>query len=223
MFKSLMVVITLALASTTAAVAEPTDMETSEVLYRGTGVSYDETNHTATIRGSTTSTQATALSHLVRENDVIVVTMFGPGGDFYAGLRMGRMLQREGVVVIIPKNTSCISACAFMALAGERVILHENSTLLFHTPYVTHVPVGVTILDIVNNFAGAYYDMTSYLVDVNIPLPFGRYLIDSTSPCKFIAITEQESINQLMTGDDVTSRRIFSYTIEDLCNPPPRR
>jgi hypothetical protein len=208
---------TLALTCTVA-LAEPTDMEAPEVLYGGTGVSYDETSHTVTIVGSTTSTQAFALSRLARDKDIIVVIMSGPGGDFYAGLRIGRLLQREGVIVIIPKDTTCISACAFIALAGERVILHENSALMFHTPYVTHVPVGLTILDIVNHFAGAYHDMTSYLVSVNIPLPFGRSLIDVTSPCKFVTVSSQEAINKLMTGDSLTVNRNFDYEIQDLCN-----
>jgi hypothetical protein len=221
MLKSLLLAITFALCSTTV-VAEPSDLNPIRFI-PDSGVTYDEETHTMYVEGYTNIIQETAMYRVIRNNDVLVVVMSGPGGDYYAGLRMGKLIQSEGLIVIIPENEACISACAFMALAGERVILNDNSSLMFHTPYVTHVPVGQTILEIVSGFAGAYNDMAEYLVSVNVPLDFGGYLIDFTSPCKFITIDKQSAINNLMTGDDVTTQRMFEYTIQDLCLTPLMR
>ena len=84
-------------------------------------VVYNDTTKNLTITGRTNNFQASSVYRYLRDNDVLTVTLQGEGGDYYAGLRLGRLIEAEGSVVIIPTNQRCVSACAFAALATLQV------------------------------------------------------------------------------------------------------
>jgi len=217
MFKSVLTAIAVALLATTSFASASDQRADMELMYK-TGdrsVAYDALTHTVTISGPTTQRQSIALYNTMKEKEVATVILYGPGGDFYAGLRMGDIIRNANVTVIIPKGKSCVSACSFMALAGSRIIL--DGTLDFHAPYFTRVPTGVSILDITQRFGIGYVDMAGYLVKNGYSTQFARILLEKTSPCKFIVIDEQVGIDDLRTGLNPYGARSFKYTLVDNC------
>jgi hypothetical protein len=217
MFKSVLTAIAVALVATTSFASASDQRADMELMYKSgdRSVRYEPLTHTVVISGPTTSKQSIALYNVLKDKTVATIVMYGPGGDFYAGLRMGEMIANANVTVVIPEGKSCISACSFMAIAGERIIL--DGTLEFHAPYFSSVPVGVTILDIAQRFGVGYIDMATYLVKHGYTTNFARKLLKDTSPCKFIIVDKQKGIDDLSTGKDSTSSRSFYYTIKDNC------
>jgi hypothetical protein len=217
MFKSVLTAIAVAFVATTSFASASDQRADMELMYKSgdRSVRYEPLTHTVVISGPTTSKQSIALYNVLKNKTVATIVMYGPGGDFYAGLRMGEMIANANVTVVIPEGKSCISACSFMAIAGKRIIL--DGTLEFHAPYFSSVPVGVTILDIAQRFGVGYIDMATYLVKHGYTTNFARKLLKDTSPCKFIIVDKQKGIDDLSTGKDSTSSRSFYYTIKDNC------
>ena len=172
-------------------------------------VVYNDLNKNLTITGRTTNFQATAIYRHLRDHEVLTVTMQGQGGDYYAGLRIGRLIEAEGSIVIIPANQRCVSACAFAALGGDRVIV--DGELWFHTPYLRSVPTTVTLLEIAQMFGRAYVDMTSYLAMMGIPMSFGHDLLVRTTTSKFVVIDDGSQIDRIRATETLWSKAIYEY------------
>ena len=217
MFKSVLTAIALTLISTTSFASAAEQRVDMELMYKygDRSVAYNPLTHSVIISGVTTSKQSIALYNTLKNHQVSTIILYGPGGDFYAGLRMGDIIAKANVTVIIPEGKSCVSACSFMALAGERIILDGN--LEFHAPYFSSVPASASILDIAQKFGVGYMDMATYLVKHGYTTGFARKLLKDTSPCKFIVVAEQKGIDDLSIGDDSTSHRSFLYTLRDNC------
>ena len=172
-------------------------------------VVYDDTTKNLTITGRTNNLQASSVYRYLRDNDVLTVTLQGDGGDYYAGLRIGRLIEAEGSVVVIPANHRCVSACAFAALGGDRVIV--DGELWFHTPYLTSVPTTATILGITQMFGRAYVDMTSYLAMMGIPMSFGHDLLVRTTTSKFVVIDDGAQIDRIRATETLWGKAIYEY------------
>ena len=178
-------------------------------------VSYDEVSHTLKVTGTTTTAQVNAAYMQMREHDVLTVELAGPGGEYYAGLALGKMIQREGATVLIRENTECVSACAFAALGGDKVVV--DGELKFHVPFMTLVPTGVTILEITQKFGSGYLDMPMYLVDVGVTINFANQLMKDTNQCKFFVVTDGVEIDKLKDIESANQVVHIQHTLEDLC------
>ena len=192
MFKYLITAIALALATPVV----------SEVIY-------DDVTKVLSITGRTTNRQATAVYRIMKENDVTTVTISGDGGDYYAGLRLGRLIRNEGSVVVIPAGKTAVSAAAFAALGADKIIV--DGALWFHVPYLNRVPTDVTILEISQMFGRAYVDMTSYLASMGIPMSFSHDLLVRTSPSKFVVIDDGGQIDRIRATETLWSKAIYEY------------
>jgi hypothetical protein len=192
MFKYLATAIVLALA--TPAVAD---------------VVYDDATKNLVVTGQTTNFQASKIYRIMKDNDVITVTISGDGGDYYAGLRIGRLIKNEGSAVIIPAGKRAVSAAAFAALGGSKVIV--DGELWFHTPYLRSVPTTATILEISQMFGRAYVDMSSYLAMMGVPMSFGHDLLVRTTTSKFVVIDDGEQIDRMRATETLWSKAIYEY------------
>jgi hypothetical protein len=172
-------------------------------------VVYDDTTKSLAITGKTTKFQAIMVYLAMRDNDVLTVTIFGEGGDYYSGLNIGRYIKEEGSVVIIPAGKRAVSAAAFAALGGSKVVV--DGELWFHTPYLTMVPTNVTILEITQMFGRAYVDMSSYLAQMGIPISFGHDLLVRTTTSKFVVIDDGEQIDRMRATEVLWSKAIYEY------------
>jgi len=194
MFKSILTAITLTITSATLASAS---------------VVYDEATKNLVVSGTTTSYQSLAVWRIMRDNDVLSVTLSGNGGEYYAGLSLGESIEKEGSVVIIPVGKTCVSACAFAALGADRIIV--DGELWFHTPYLTLVPTNVTILEITQMFGRAYIDMASYLVSKGIPTSFGHDLLVQTTTDKFIVIDDGYQIERMRATEVPWAKALYEF------------
>jgi hypothetical protein len=178
-------------------------------------VEYDPESHKMTITGDTTQYQINAAYAVLKDNEVVTVEMSGPGGNYYAGLSLGRMLKREGVTVIIKEGSTCVSACAFAALGGDRLLV--DGALWFHVPYLTGTPTNRTVLEIAQYFGLGYLDMPVYLADVGVTINFANVLMKDTSECKFYVIKDGAEIVKLKNTEKVNSRVVVKHTILNKC------
>lgn len=172
-------------------------------------VVYDETTKSLAVSGSTTNYQVTEVYRYMRNNDVLSVTLSGDGGEYYAGLRLGRLIKAEGSAVIISAGSICVSACAFAALGSDKVIV--DGELWYHAPYLTLVPTNVTILEITQMFGRAYVDMASYLVSVGVPVSFGHDLLVQTTTNKFIVIDDGYQIERMRATEVPWGKAVYEY------------
>ncbi len=172
-------------------------------------VVYDEITKNLEVSGMTTNYQATAVYRYMRDNDVLSVTLSGNGGEYYAGLRLGRLIEKEGSAVIIPTGATCVSACAFAALGADKIIV--DGELWFHTPFLKVVPTNVTILEITQMFGRAYVDMATYLISMGIPTSFGHDLLVQTTTNKFIVIDDGYQIERMRASEVPWAKAIYEY------------
>jgi len=154
-------------------------------------VIYDEPTKSLRITGVSTMHQTTEVWKALEEHEVDTVYMEGPGGDYYAGLSLGRTLRKAEVRVIIPSGKACISACAFAALGAKEVFV--DGELWFHVPFTRGVDAGATIREITQNYGVAYLHMAEYLVEMMeddaAAFRFAEQLLKLTSVCKFVVDT----------------------------------
>jgi hypothetical protein len=172
-------------------------------------VVYDDTTKNLVVSGMTTNLQAAQVYRIMKDNDVMTVTLSGPGGDYYAGLRIGTFIRKEGSAVIIPTDNLCVSACAFAALGADKIIV--DGELWFHTPFLEYVPTSATILEITQMFGRAYVDMSTYLIKMGIPTSFGRDLLVETTSSKFIVIDDGSQIDRMRDTDVLWGEARYTY------------
>lgn len=151
-------------------------------------VIYEKETKSLRITGATSMLQVTKVRRVFSEEDVDTVYMKGPGGDYYAGLSLGRLLKEKEVRIIIPSGSYCASACAFAALGGQKVFM--DGELMFHAPYSRSVNPGATIREIAKAYGVVYLDMLDYLLEVmenkEQALSLSKNILKETSVCRFI-------------------------------------
>jgi hypothetical protein len=64
-----------------------------------------------------------------------IVRFDSPGGQAFAGIRIGETIRQRGFVTIVPNHTTCASACAIAWLAGVPRIAGTTSRIGFHGVY----------------------------------------------------------------------------------------
>lgn len=159
-------------------------------------VTYSEETNSLLISGTTTQYQVRDAIKVMDEYDIGTIYLTGPGGDYYAGLKLGRAIRKEGSRVIIPKGKTCISACAFASM-GSKIVLNDGE-LWYHTPYRRAVDPGKTIRELAREDAVAFIDMTEYLYEMmdsdKEAFDFARRIMKDTSPCKFLVRKEDAAL-----------------------------
>jgi ATP-dependent protease ClpP protease subunit len=178
-------------------------------------ISFDNTTKVLTISGATTRVQSLAVWKLLNEEDVRTVVLSGEGGDFYAGIYIGRQLKKHNVTIVVPKGAECISACAFIAMADKDLVL--DGSLLFHVPYRKIMYTNKTMLETAQEYGVAYFDMATYLVEMGAAIPFGKQLLARTTVCKFFTITEASQFNKLLSPEEPTSHVWVKHNMTDKC------
>jgi len=196
MFKSILTTILLAVLASGAAA----------------DVFYAKDTKSLSVTGPTTAYQIHQAATVMQNEEVVTVTLAGPGGDFYSGLRLGRLIREEGAVVVISENTICVSACAFAALGADRVIV--DGELWFHAPYIRMAPTTLSILEISQNIGAGYIDMASYLISMGVPTSFARDLLSETTPSKFIVIDAGLQISRIRATEKLWGKAVYNYRYE---------
>lgn len=156
------------------------------------GVQYNEHQRALIISGPTSSYQALMAFNVFSEHDVDTVYMYGTGGEMDAGLKIGDMIAKSGARVIVPSKQDCISACAFAALAAAEI--HVDGRMLLHRPFTMYVPSMATVEDIAAHYGAAYLRVAMYLDTHGYPISVTKQIMENTSPCKFIALSDEAEI-----------------------------
>lgn len=168
------------------------------------GVSYNKEEKVVTLFGSTTSSQWVLLNNILAANEVRGLKMFGPGGDYYAGLALGRLINKHDLTVTIPEDLKCVSACAFAVLGSPKVYI--DGQILIHRGFFKYVPTMSTLDEFARRNSIGHHDGTKYLIEVGFTFNFAKAVIADTSPCKFLVIEDSKFLEQLRSEDpfDIT-------------------
>lgn len=168
-------------------------------------VTYDEDTNALTVSGSTTAYMLTQMRTAFLEHDVDTIFMSGPGGDYRAGLAIGRLIRAEGARVIIPRGVYCASACAMSAMAAER--LYIDGEAIFHRPYTQGVPTGATIEEITAFFGDVFLEMAAYMVEMGYTIDLARRIVTDTGRCTWLVADADHGLDDMF--------------IDERCGPPP--
>ncbi len=70
-----------------------------------------------------------------REGQPITVSILSPGGDAFMGLALFNALARHDGEVTVRVEGIAASAASLVAMAGDRIVMPENSFLMIHRPF----------------------------------------------------------------------------------------
>ena len=66
----------------------------------------------------------------------INVILESGGGYLEDGYKLGKAFRDRGVTTVIENNKMCASSCAVAFLGGEKRIVADQGSILFHAPYL---------------------------------------------------------------------------------------
>lgn len=179
------------------------------------GVNYDNKTKVLTVTGATTQKLATDIFYAFDQNEILTVVLSGSGGDFYEGLMIGRTFKKHNVSIVVPENETCVSACAFAALADKNLIL--DGELLFHVPYARAMPTNLTTLELAQQFGATYMDAAAYVAEMGGSIRFIKTLLNRTTTCKFMKITEADEVHKLLSVEAAHDHIWIRSSIQDNC------
>lgn len=162
-------------------------------------VIYDPDTHSLTINGQTTVYQFASVQRELTEHEIDTVFMYGPGGDYFAGLRIGRLPHEENVRVVIPRDRMCASACALSALAARDIAI--DGEMLFHKPYTGRVATLATIEDIAAAHGDAYLQLAEYLMQIGRDMRLARRLVNDTNRCVWLRADAETPLDEMVIDD----------------------
>ncbi len=152
------------------------------------------------IEGDTTEMQVESARVMIAIFKPHTVTFSGNGGDFYAGLAMGRLIAASDVNVIV--TGPCYSACAMGAMAGKNVFFNKKTggALYYHSPFIYGLSPLVSLSEYAQHVGIAYLDMDAYLKELGVSQTFTRKVIRETSPCYYVFVDTTQDLKDAMNG-----------------------
>jgi hypothetical protein len=179
--------------------------------------------HTLQVSGNTTQRMAQEVVKQLALHDVKRIVMWGNGGDAFAGLAIGAAIHNEGVTLQIPSGTRCISACAFAALAADKIML--GGELWFHHAYRPMVPTSKSLEDLEREGQKIGAITLFYGHRIEVPAQFIYEVIATTSSCKFLVVDKSSSIRTIINTKDFENKT-FRYSRrynDEFCGQDLRR
>lgn len=138
-----------------------------------------------------------------------VLTMNGPGGDYYEGLALADFLRANNIATIVEKGAYCYSACAFAFLGGtayssdksigsyvDRTI-EPGGLLGFHAPYRNEESIRSALLerspgDLLAESRGSLSLMVKELVRWNVDPEIIHHMVNQ-GPDDLYLVTKPEA------------------------------
>lgn len=161
-------------------------------------VLYHNETRSLIISGDTSKYQEIMVTRAFVNQSIDTVYMWGNGGEFYAGLSIGRSIKNSGARVIVPEGKECISACALAAKGSSDLL--TDGPLLLHRPFTISVPAMANIEGIAGHYGAVYMDMAEYMIEMGYSLGFAKYVIENSSPCRFLAVDSQDDLIAIRSG-----------------------
>lgn len=171
---------------------------------------------TLTISGNTTRVQAAQVQQVLKRNDVERIVMWGNGGDFFSGLAIGLMIKESEATVQIPSGTRCVSACAFAAIASEKIMV--GGELWFHKAYRPSYGPLESLEDIDKDGQRIGITLSYYAYKLDLPLRFMFEVVGTTTSCKFLVIDSTRSARALQAASFDTDDFRYQRGYIDTCH-----
>lgn len=151
------------------------------------------------VRGTTTQYQFRLVQEQLSKGDIRRVVLSGRGGDLMAGFAIGMAIKEAGVPTQITSGTECVSACAYAALGGTKVLI--GGKLLFHRGYIPQVPVMVTLDKLAQVNQRIAVMSTHYLIRMGYSTMMSYQIAAVTSPCRFMMVDSTIALRNAKSTD----------------------
>lgn len=155
--------------------------------------------NTIVFYGEISGSSAISLLEILGVEQPDTLVMISPGGQMPASLVIGRYLANTDIKVVIRENTSCMSACAYAAMASNNLEIHGN--LMFHAPYFPEISTDSTLheLFVMSNIANL--TMLEWFLRNGYTLDFYRRILENTDVDTFINFTNYENLREFRNAD----------------------
>ena len=128
---------------------------------RAGDVSMVSTGHgvLATVSGELVLADIEKLEAIADTGQLNGIVLAGPGGQLWAGYRIGLAARRLAIPTYVPRGVRCVSACAMAWLGGVPRSVQSGAAIGFHHPFdiTTRKLVPISVQDV------------AYLAAVGIP------------------------------------------------------
>lgn len=98
-------------------------------------VAHVESYTFVTISGELVLEDGEKFARAVRSLPGAIIVLNSPGGNLFAGLRIGALAHQRGFATLVPEGATCASACAIAWVGGRKRFLAKHSLLGFHAAY----------------------------------------------------------------------------------------
>lgn len=173
-------------------------------------VVYDKESKQLQINGPTTWNQWREIDNALKEEVVLSVSIWGPGGEVQPALAIARIIRDANVPLIIPEQRLCVSACAFIASANKNKVIVEGEAW-FHGPHKSHFLIIASPETYSRATSELNIRMAFLMQEWGYGKDFYRWMVFHTSACRFFAVKTTEDFNNLK------ERHHFSGSFVDQC------
>ena len=103
---------------------------------KAANIVYNKSNDTAYLKGYLEFSDYIKLYKVYKENNFSTLVLNSDGGAVNDSIRMALFVNEHKIKTRVDNNTECVSACAFIWIAGsEKIIDGDKAIIGFHAPY----------------------------------------------------------------------------------------
>jgi hypothetical protein len=172
-------------------------------------VYYNEETKIVEVNGGTNWRQWTEIKEALEDNDVLAISIWGPGGNAIAMQAIARLVRNSELPVIVPEDRACISACAIIvaSASGNKFVYGE---LWFHGPHTGSFPVTASLDTYARYMTKINIELAFLFQEWGYGKEFYNWMQYRTSPCRFFVVNSTEDLLNL-------KRNIHKGRFEDYC------
>lgn len=159
-------------------------------------VVYEKESKQLQVNGPTTWDQWREINKALKEEDVLSISIWGPGGYVQPALAIARLVREANLPLIIPEQRLCISACAFIAASNQNKVIVEGEAW-FHGPHTGVFPVVASLETYGRAMSELNIRMAFLFQDWGYGKEFYRWMVFRTSACRFFAVKNTEDFRNL--------------------------
>lgn len=134
---------------------------------------------------------------IIREmtaNNLKILVMNSPGGLMKQAEYLANFVKSQNIEIQIPENAWCVSACAFAAIASDKIVFAPGSALLFHAPYLDSVSTNRSLEEIMVNHSRYINSFNRVIDSYGYGFDFWELILTKSSRTKMIMIASQKDL-----------------------------
>ena len=141
--------------------------------------------------------------------DAKTLTLSSNGGLLTEGYKVGELLSTKLLDVWIPKDSTCVSACALAFLGGHKYKI--SGILAFHAPWLPRYDGRMKIEDIYSNGQSTGADQSYWFAANGFRAQFYQMIAKYTNRETFVILTNTKDLELFLMIDGRTYSEYLTY------------